>query len=88
MKFRFLLYEYLLARAEIIGADFTLSLPEIEKLFTLGFRNFSGVQVNEVFFPCWDDDEPITHRGLLNSFICFYISKEYPTILDTLKFSH
>lgn len=88
MKFRFLLYEYLLARSEVIGADFNLSLPDIEKLFTLGFRNFSGVQVNEVCFPCWDDDEPITHRGLLNSFICFYISKEYPTIPDTLKYSH
>ncbi len=80
MKYKFLLYEYLLARAEVTGSNFNLSLSEIEQLFTLGFRNFSGVQVNEIFFPCWDDDEPITHRGLLNSFICFYISENYSSI--------
>lgn len=83
MEFKLLLLEYLIARAEVIGADFNLSQTEIEKLFSLGFRNFAGVQVNEFFFPCWDNDEPITHRGLLNGFICFYISRNYKPIQNS-----
>lgn len=77
MEFKFLLLEYLKARAEITGAYFILSLSEIVNLFESGFRNFSGVEVNEFFFPCWDDDEPRAHKGFLNSFICYFISENY-----------
>lgn len=85
MEFKFLLLEYLTARAEVTGTDLNLSISEIENLFESGFRNFSGVEVNEFCFPCWDDDEPLTHRGLLNSFICFYLFKENSPSQSTLK---
>ncbi len=71
--------EYLVARAEILDQKIDLPELEIEKLFSFGFRNFSGVEVNELGFPCWDDQEPKSHKGLLNSFICFYITKHYIT---------
>ena len=77
MEFKFLLFEYLTSRAEVTGADFNLSISEIENLFESGFRNFSGVEVNEFYFPCWDYDEPRTHKGFLNAFICYFISKNY-----------
>jgi hypothetical protein len=71
--------EYLVARAEILDQKIDLSESEIKNLFSIGFRNFSGVEVNELGFPCWDDQEPKSHKGLLNSFICFYITKHYIT---------
>jgi len=74
-----LVSEYLVARAEILDKRNDLSESEIKNLFSNGFRNFSGVEVNELGFPCWDDQEPFTHKGLLNSFICYYVTKHYIT---------
>ena len=73
-----MLFEYLEARHQVLDEKFDIDQQlDLENLFSIGFRNFSGVQVNELCFPMWDEKELISHKGLLNGFICYYIMKNY-----------
>jgi hypothetical protein len=77
IMFYHLLHNYLVARSEVNQLDLQLNQIDIENLFVAGFRNFNGVEVNEMCFPCYDLNEPLTHRGMLNAFICYYLLKNF-----------
>ena len=76
-----MIFEYLNARSEILNEEFDVDqLNDLEVPFVSGFRLFQGITVNEKCFPLWDDRLPIEHRGLLNAFLNYYITKNYVQI--------
>ena len=78
-----LIYEYLKARCEFLNEEFDLDqVNDLEVLFVAGFRSMHGITVNEKCFPLWDDRLPNEHRGVLNAFINYYISKNYIHVND------
>jgi hypothetical protein len=69
-----ILYDYMKLRAHQEGVVFELDIEFFESGFKKGIRNFFGVQLNNIGFPIWDDQEP--EKGYLNNFIsCIFISK-------------
>jgi hypothetical protein len=69
-----ILFDYLMKRADYEGVDFKLDINFFESGFNSGIRNFFGVQVNNIGFPIWDDQEP--EKGFLNNFISWtFITK-------------
>ena len=79
-----LIYEYLKERCEFLNEEFDIDQNnDLEKPFVAGFRLIHGVQVNERCFPLWDDRLPNEHRGLLNAFINYYVTKNY-VLIDQL----
>lgn len=70
-----ILFDYLMMRANYEGVDFKLDIDFFESAFNSGIRNFFGVQVNNIGFPIWDDQEP--EKGFLNNFISWvFITKK------------
>ncbi len=69
-----ILFDYLMKRADYEGVYFKLDIDFFESGFNSGIRNFFGVQVNNIGFPIWDDQEP--EKGFLNNFISWtFITK-------------
>lgn len=69
-----ILFEYLMMRADYEDVDFKLDIDFFGSGFNSGIRNFFGVQVNNIGFPIWDDQEP--ELGFLNNFISWiFITK-------------
>ena len=69
-----ILFDYLMMRSDYEGVDFKLDIDFFESSFNSGIRNFFGVQVNNIGFPIWDDQEP--EKGFLNNFISWiFITK-------------
>ena len=69
-----ILFDYLTIRADYEDVDFNLDIEFFESGFNSSIRNFFGVQVNNVGFPIWDDQEP--EKGFLNNFISWiFITK-------------
>ena len=69
-----ILFDYLMMRAAYEGVDFKLDIDFFESGFNSGIRNFFGVQVNNIGFPIWDDQE--SEKGFLNNFISWiFIAK-------------
>lgn len=62
-----ILYDYMMLRADQEGVEFGLDIEFFESGFNSGIRNFFGVEVNNIGFPIWDDQEP--EKGFLNNFI-------------------
>ena len=62
-----ILFDYLKIRADYEDVDFKLDIEFFESGFNSSIRNFFGVQVNNIGFPIWDDQEP--EKGFLNNFI-------------------
>ena len=79
-----MIFEYLKARSEFLKEEFDIDQnDDLEVPFFAGFRLIHGVQVNERCFPLWDDRLPNEHRGLLNAFINYYVTKNY-VLIDQL----
>ena len=79
-----LIYEYLKARCEFLNEEFDIDQNnDLEVPFVAGFRSIHGIQVNERCFPLWDVRLPNEHRGLLNAFINYYVTKNY-VLIDQL----
>ena len=79
-----LIYEYLKARSEFLKEEFDIDQNnDLEIPFVAGFRLIYGIQVNEKCFPLWDDKLTNEHRGLLNAFINYYVTKNY-VLIDQL----
>ena len=79
-----MIFEYLKARCEILNEDFELDqVNDLEVPFAEGFRTLHGIMVNEKCFPLWDDKLSNEHRGVLNAFINYYISKNYFPVEET-----
>lgn len=73
-----MIFEYLKARCEFLQEDFDIDqINDLEVPFAAGFRSLHGIMVNEKCFPLWDDKLSNEHRGVLNAFINYYISKNY-----------
>ena len=73
-----MIFEYLKARCEFLQEDFDIDqINDLEVPFAAGFRSLHGIMVNEKCFPLWDDKLSNQHRGVLNAFINYYISKNY-----------
>jgi hypothetical protein len=73
-----LIFEYLKARSEILNEEFNLNqIKDLEEPFDNGSRLLYGITVNEMCFPLWDISLPNDHRGVLNAFINYYITKHY-----------
>ena len=69
-----ILFDYLMMRSDYEGVDFKLDIDFFESGFNSGIRNFFGVQVNNIGFPIWDEQEP--EMGFLNNFISWiFITK-------------
>jgi hypothetical protein len=69
-----ILFDYLTIRADRECIDFKLDIDIFKSGFNSGIRNFFGVQVNNIGFPIWDDQEP--EKGFLNNFISWiFITK-------------
>ena len=69
-----ILFDYLMMRANYEGVDFKLDIEFFESGFNSGIRNFFRVQVNNIGFPIWDEQEP--EMGFLNNFISWiFITK-------------
>ena len=69
-----ILFDYMIFRADYEGVEFNLDIDFFKSSFNSGIRNFFGVQVNNISFPIWDDQEP--HKGFLNNFISWiFITK-------------
>ena len=69
-----ILFDYLMIRADNEGVDFGLDIEFFESGFNSGIRNFFAVQVNNIGFPIWDDQE--SEKGFLNNFISWiFIAK-------------
>jgi hypothetical protein len=69
-----ILFDYLMMRADYEDLDFKLDIDFFESGFNSGIRNFFGIQVNNIGFPIWDDQEP--EKGFLNNFISWiFITK-------------
>jgi hypothetical protein len=76
-----MIFEYLNARSEFLSEEFDIDqVNDLEVPFVAGFRSIHGIQVNERCFPLWDDRLPNEHRGLLNAFINYYVTKNYVLI--------
>ena len=81
-----LIFEYLKARYEILDEDFDLDqINDLEVPFAAGFRLLHGINVNEKCFPLWDDRLTNEHRGVLNAFINYYITKHYTPINESIN---
>ena len=81
-----MIFEYLKARCEILNEDFDIDqVNDLEVHFAEGFRSLHGIQVNEKCFLLWDDKLPNEHRGVLNAFINYYITKHYTLINESLN---
>lgn len=81
-----LIFEYLKARAEFLDEEFNINqVCDLEMPFFAGFRSLYGIQVNERCFPLYDDWEPIEHRGLLNAFINYYITKNFIQVTQNVN---
>ena len=65
-----ILCQYLAVRAQEEGVEFTLTEMCLAAMFAKGTRNFFGIEVNNIGFPLWDDQE--RSRGSLNNFICWF----------------
>lgn len=79
-----MIFEYLKARCEFLDEDFELDqINDLEVPFAAGFRSLHGIMVNEKCFPLWDDKLSNEHRGVLNAFINYYISKNYVPVEET-----
>jgi hypothetical protein len=73
-----MIFEYLKARCEFLNEDFDIDQKnDLEVPFLAGFRSLCGIQVNEKYFPLWDNREPKEQRGLLNAFINYYVTINY-----------
>ena len=69
-----ILFDYLMMRADYEDLDFKLDIDFFESGFNSGIRNFFGVQVNNIGFPIWDEQE--SEKGFLNNFISWiFIAK-------------
>jgi hypothetical protein len=81
-----MIFVYLKARCEILNEDFDIDqVNDLEVPFAEGFRSLHGIQVNEKCFLLWDDKLPNEHRGVLNAFINYYITKHYTLINESLN---
>jgi hypothetical protein len=65
-----LLYEYLVIRSKMENVGWELEMIFFVNEFEKGCRNFFGVEVNQIGFPLWDDQE--FKKGELNNYICWY----------------
>lgn len=65
-----LLIGYLMIRAKRENVEFNLTEDFFIDTFEKGCRCFFGVNVNELCFPLYDEQEP--EPGFLNNFICYY----------------
>lgn len=78
-----MIFEYLKARSEFLNEEFDLDqINDLEAPFFAGFRLLHGITVNEKCFPLFDDRLPNEHRGLLNAFLNYYISKNYTPVVQ------
>lgn len=65
-----ILTEYLAIRAKEEGVEFDLTQSYLDKVFIEGARNIFGVELNNIGFPLWDNQE--RSKGALNNFICWF----------------
>ena len=65
-----ILTEYLAIRAEEEGVEFGLTQSYLDEVFIAGARNIFGVELNNIGFPLWDNQE--RSKGALNNFICWF----------------
>ena len=66
-----LFIEYMKVRAKEENVEWSLSDDFVTDAFNNGTRNMFGVELNNIAFPLWDDQEP--QKGFLNMFISGYI---------------
>ena len=69
-----ILCQYLALRAQEEGVEFRLTEMYLAELFVKGTRNFFGIEVNNLGFPLWDDQE--RSKGALNNFICWFLMQD------------
>lgn len=65
-----ILFEYLKNRASNEKIEWGLDIDFFNQNFLNGCRGFFGVEVNNIGFPLWDNQEP--SKGYLNNFLCWY----------------